>query len=164
MVLEFDVEATPESLIPAAKNAKVTVVLPKRVLVADASNDRRRFLSFVLHKLKIEVTEAAGGMEAVELAMEAVEFGKPFDVMLIDGDLPDFSAAEAVQHLRSEGYRNSILAMASQTQPGEHASYRQAGCDDCLIKPITYPSLVRMLAKCACDPTSVFLPIGSMKV
>ena len=160
MLLEFDNEATPESYIPAAQQAKVKVEMPKRVLIADASGDRRRFLSFVLNKLKIEVTEAAGGMQAVELAMEAFEAGKSYDVVLIDADLPDLSTTEAVRHLRSEGYSSSILAMASYAKPGERDSCQRAGCDDCVIKPITYPSLVRMLAKCASDPTPVFLPNG----
>ena len=164
MMLVFDDETTPESVIPAAQKANVKVELPKRVLIADASNDRRRFLCFVLHKLKIEVTEAAGGMQAVALAMEAFEAGRPFDVMLIDADLPDFATIDAVRHLRNEGYRSSILAMASQAKPGERASCQQAGCDDCLTKPITYPSLVRMLAKCAADPTPVFLPNVAVKV
>jgi signal transduction histidine kinase len=59
-----------------------------RVLLADDSGDNRRLLSFVMNKAGANVTLAENGQIASEKALAAQAEGNPFEVVLMDMEMP----------------------------------------------------------------------------
>jgi len=105
----------------------------RRVLVVDDSKAQRHVLSMSLRRWRYEVTEAASGLEALELCRT-----RHFDIVLSDWVMPGLSGLEfccAFRALPGEGYSCFIL-LTSKSDKTEVADGLDAGADDFLTKPI----------------------------
>ncbi len=116
-------------------------MLQGRILVADDSSDGRRTISSILKCMGLKVAAADGGHEAFQLALEAWHDGHPFDLVLMDTEMPELDGYEATVLLRSAGYEGRIVALASCSFKGTRDRYIAAGCDGCASKPISYEML-----------------------
>ena len=67
---------------------------PKILLVDDEENILRS-VEKSLFREGFEVETATGNIEAMALAEEAAEVGKPFDLAIIDLNMPDFTGKES---------------------------------------------------------------------
>jgi sigma-B regulation protein RsbU (phosphoserine phosphatase) len=106
---------------------------PRRVLVVDDSKAQRHVLSMSLRRWRYDVTEAASGLEALELCRTT-----RFDIVLSDWVMPGLSGLEfcrAFRALAGEGYSCFIL-LTSKSDKAEVADGLDAGADDFLTKPI----------------------------
>lgn len=79
-----------------------------KILVVDDSNLMRQLASGYLNKLGHEISEAADGQTAVDLIRS-----KPFDLVLLDLNLPQVSGFEICQIARKEGKSFPILITSS---------------------------------------------------
>lgn len=105
----------------------------RRVLVVDDSKAQRHVLSMSLRRWNYAVTEAASGLEALELCRAS-----HFDIVLSDWVMPGLSGLEfcrAFRALPREGYSCFIL-LTSKSDKTEVADGLDAGADDFLSKPI----------------------------
>lgn len=112
-----------------------------RILVADDSSDGRRTISGILKCMGLKVAVADSGHEAFQMALEAWHDGHPFDVVLMDTEMPELDGYEATVLLRSAGYEGRIVALASCSFSRTHDRHIAAGCDGCASKPISYEML-----------------------
>ena len=64
------------------------VTLNSRVLLAEDSPDSQRLISLLLNKAGADVTVAKNGKVAFRLASKARSHGTPFDVILMDMQIP----------------------------------------------------------------------------
>jgi CheY-like chemotaxis protein len=106
------------------------------VLVADDSPDNRELVSFILSKAGADVLVVEDGERAVQTALSAQQVGEPFDVILMDVQMPRLDGFTATERLRSEGYRGVIVALTADARPEQLQQSRISGCDACLPKPI----------------------------
>lgn len=121
---------SPTANLPLADPAPVPA---RRVLVVDDSKAQRHVLSMSLRRWRYEVTEAASGLEALELCRT-----RHFDIVLSDWVMPGLSGLEfcrAFRALPGEGYSCFIL-LTSKSDKAEVADGLDAGADDFLTKPI----------------------------
>ncbi|HNQ22157.1 MAG TPA: ATP-binding protein [Phycisphaerae bacterium] len=121
--------------------------LTGRVLVAEDGEDNRRLLSFVLGKAGLEVTLAVNGRFACEEALAAVAAGRPFDVILMDMQMPEVDGYQATARLRAEGYRHPIIALTAHAMSADRDRCLSAGCDDYATKPIDRADLLALLRR-----------------
>ena len=112
-----------------------------RILVADDSSDGRRTISSILKCMGLKVTVADNGHEAFQTALEAWHDGHPFDLVLMDTEMPELDGYQATALLRLAGYQGVIVALASCSFSGAHDRYIAAGCNGCASKPISYEML-----------------------
>jgi len=119
-----------------------------RILVADDSPDNQELVAFWLHKSGAKVTAVENGVDAVEQALSAREAGLPFDVILMDVQMPRMDGFAATEQLRTLGYTGPIVALTAHARPQELQQSRRSGCDACLSKPID-ESLLRLVAQLA---------------
>jgi CheY-like chemotaxis protein len=96
----------------------------------------------MLQKLGIEATLVADGRKAVEAVAET-----PFDLVLMDCQMPVMDGFEATQIIRSgSGSRPVIVAVTANAMAGDAERCRAAGMDDYISKPISVRELRRVLS------------------
>ena len=126
-----------------------------RILLAEDGPDNQRLLTLVLKKAGATVVVAHNGREAVEMVL-ASQPGKgrrrndptePFDIVLMDIQMPEMDGYQATRRLRQEGITTPIIALSAHATT--HATHRclDAGCDDYLAKPIDREALLHKIAK-----------------
>lgn len=138
---------TTDSLVaPTAKTGDSTP-LDCRVLLAEDGPDNQRLIALILKKAGAEVVIAENGQAAVELATAACQQGTPFDVILMDMQMPILDGYDATQRLRSQGYVGPILALTAHAMADDRQHCLDAGCDDYVSKPIDRTLLVETIRR-----------------
>ena len=113
-----------------------------RVLIVDDNALNRLLPTAWLSRLGCETVECVDGHDALETLKN-----ERFDAVLLDLSMPGLSGMEVCRRLRAlpENAQLRIIAYTAHGSPGEIDSYKAAGFDDVLIKPITREQLLKAL-------------------
>jgi response regulator RpfG family c-di-GMP phosphodiesterase len=139
----FRGEVAPAALIAApvpVGEGKVTAEgRPSRLLLVDDEAGIRLLCRHVLRSLGAEIDEAATGGAALAAAA-----ARPYDLVLLDINLPDQSGFEVLQRLREGGAasRLRVLLLSGAVTADDMSRMLLAGADDFLTKPFTAAQLL----------------------
>jgi PAS domain S-box-containing protein len=122
-----------------------------RVLVVDDRRDIRLLIQHFLEEAGVEVTPAENGRNAIETIEEAHRQGQPFDVIIMDMQMPVMDGYTATRELRGRGFKRPIIALTASAMKGEREDCLAVGCDDYLSKPVTQSDLVAAVARYSRD-------------
>jgi CheY-like chemotaxis protein len=120
--------------------------LSGRVLVAEDGADNQHLLSRILTKSGLDVEVADNGRIAYEKAISASVAGEPFDVILMDMQMPELDGYRATSLLREAGYEGPIIALTAHAMSGDREKCIEAGCDDYASKPVNKSRLLGLVA------------------
>jgi CheY-like chemotaxis protein len=97
------------------------------------------------------VVQASDGQQAVTAVREAHTQGEPFDLVLMDLQMPVMSGYEATREIRQldGAKRLPIIALTAAALVSEREQAREAGMDDFLTKPIDAERLQAALGRWA---------------
>ncbi|HKY90121.1 MAG TPA: response regulator [Nevskiaceae bacterium] len=114
-----------------------------RVLVADDSAEAREVLREHLHGFGCEVHEAASGTSAVERVRAAAELGRPFDLVLLDWQMPGINGIDAARLIRASGEALSprTMLISAYGRPELAQQVEALSLDGLLLKPINVSTL-----------------------
>jgi two-component system chemotaxis response regulator CheY len=114
-----------------------------RALIVDDSRFVRGYVRGLLEEKGIECEEAVDG----QAGMERLNAGVPFDLALVDWNMPVMSGLEMLQKMRAEGYCD-IKVMMVTTEAENDCILRalDAGADEYLMKPFDEEALTAKLA------------------
>ena len=112
-----------------------------RVLLVDDRPDNQRLFRHFLRLAGAEIVIAENGRAAVDAAL-AAEAGTPFDVVIMDMQMPVMDGYEATAALRASGYARPIIASTAHAMARDRQKCLEAGCDGYVSKPIDRRTLV----------------------
>ncbi|HEX2363922.1 MAG TPA: ATP-binding protein [Bradyrhizobium sp.] len=131
---------------PAEKPAKGL-----SVLVAEDNEINALLMRSLLTRLGHHTVIATDGAEALESWLAAKSAGTPYDLVLMDVQMPKLDGIEAARRIRTSeagepGRRTPILALTANTLIEDRYACFEAGMDGFLIKPLDREKLAEALA------------------
>jgi CheY-like chemotaxis protein len=112
-----------------------------RLLVAEDQPLHREAAAQVLRGLGCRFDFAADGAEAVRMALAA-----PYDLILMDVDMPGVNGVEAARRLRAAGFGGCLVSLSSYSRHELHRLVQDLAFDDYLDKPLSRDALLRVLS------------------
>jgi CheY-like chemotaxis protein len=152
-------EASEHSLAraPGSPSArKADGVVPLRVLLAEDNVVNQKVAVLLLEKLGHRADVAANGLEVMQ-AMKR----QPYDVILMDVQMPELDGLEACRRIHREwppNQRPRIVAMTASAMEEDRQACLDAGMDDYIAKPVRLPNLQLALERCVPRPTETLRP------
>jgi two-component system chemotaxis response regulator CheY len=114
-----------------------------RALIVDDSRLVRGFLRCLLEERGIECEEAGDG----QAGMDCLNAGVPFDLALVDWNMPLMGGLEMIEQLRAAGFdRIKVLMVSVETESDFILRALEAGADEYLMKPFDDEALTEKLA------------------
>ena len=146
-----DIAASAHVAALTPPTATPTPAIPSRlecsVLLAEDGPDNQRLITFLLRKAGAIVTLAENGKIALETALAAHAAGTPFDVILMDMQMPVMDGYQATSQLRAAGYGGPIIALTAHAMEGDREKCVEVGCSDYATKPIEREKLFAAIAR-----------------
>ena len=115
-------------LFPAPSTSTAT---SPTILVAEDHEDSREALRTLLEAFGYRVRIATNGREAVDCAL-----AEQPELVLMDIMMPELDGFQATRALRSAADFRQVPILALTAMEGAHRLTQEAGCDDCIPKPI----------------------------
>jgi len=140
-------QAAEDTLEQTQRLRRVSVLPPLRVLAADDAPQNLELLTLLLGSHGHTIVPAANGLIAVQLAGE-----QPFDVILMDVQMPNMDGLSATRHIRAQEIaratrRVPIIALSASVLPADRHAALEAGMDAFASKPIDLVELSFEIAK-----------------
>ena len=140
----FEVPA-PRAELPSAGASRVAAVElgGLRLLVADDQDANRELVRLFLEPMGVEVTEAADGAEAYELAQ-----AMPYDLILMDLRMPQMDGPSALAAIRAGEAPNDATPVLAYTAEAEDDPLLLArGFDGVVLKPVGATALLAAIRR-----------------
>ncbi len=143
-----------EALIEAIEPAEAPATAPSpglSVLVAEDNEINALLMRSLLTRLGHRPVIATNGEAALESWLAARSAGTPYDLVLMDIQMPQLDGIEATRQIRAReggqpGRRTPVLALTANTLVEDRYACFEAGMDGFLIKPLDREKLADALA------------------
>jgi len=124
------------------------VKLECRILLAEDVLVNQLLIARMLEKVGASVTAVENGSDACRNALAAVEDNNPFDVILMDMQMPVMDGYTATRKLREVNYGGPIIALTAHAMTGDEKKCLEVGCNDYATKPVDRRKLIKKIARC----------------
>jgi CheY-like chemotaxis protein len=147
-------ELAGDGLIELSDHAESPGIAPARglsVLVAEDNEINALLMRSLLTRLGHHAVITTNGEEAMESWLSAKSAGAPYDLVLMDIQMPQLDGIETTRRIRSleaarPGRQTPILALTANTLVEDRYACFEAGMNGFLIKPLDREKLADALA------------------
>ncbi len=155
----------------AAEDMRLAEKHPLRILLAEDSFINQKVALLMLQKMGYRADVAGNGLEVLQALHR-----QPYDLVLMDVQMPEMDGLEATRHIRYAGTAKPgktktinksylelheqsdqsnpafqqpwIIAMTANAMRGDRKACLEAGMDDYVSKPIRFEELVEAIRRC----------------
>ena len=140
-----------------------------RVLIAEDHDINQELIMAMAHRAGMQPMLAVNGAEAITMVEAAAKSGQPFELVLMDMQMPEIDGLEATRRLREAGYTAEalpIVALTANAYAEDIQSCLAAGMQAHLAKPVRIRDLTAILARFVASdaPTQSETPKVSSKL
>lgn len=114
----------------------------RTILLAEDAPDNQTLIRMILERAGATVHLAVDGLAAVNEARS-----RPFDLILMDMQMPRMDGYDAAHSLREAGFHQPILALTAHSSKSDREECIRAGCNDYLTKPIQPDVLIQTIVE-----------------
>jgi signal transduction histidine kinase len=133
---------------PVTGPERPTPPRPLRVLLAEDNAVNATIARLLVERAGHAVTHVLDGAGAVEAVAR-----EPFDLVLMDVQMPVVDGLEATRRIRAAGSRVLIVSMTANAMKGDEEACLAAGMDAYLSKPLSFSKLHDVLVRAAQAPS-----------
>jgi len=135
---EVAMTSMEEPLVPESTNWTFPSA---HILVVDDGSENREFVRTVLEGYGLTIDEADNGLMAIEMSTAT-----PYDLILMDVQMPKMDGLTATHELRRRGVDAPIIALTANAMKGFGQELSTAGYTDHIAKPIDLDHFISKLA------------------
>jgi two-component system, chemotaxis family, chemotaxis protein CheY len=118
-----------------------------RALIVDDSRFVRSLLRRMLEGRGIECADANDGQAGLDQLHASLQAGSPFELALLDWNMPVMDGLEMLKRLRAEGFAAmKVLMVTTEAENDFIIRALDAGADEYLMKPFDDEALSEKLA------------------
>ncbi len=148
--ITLPVEVAPHAAEATAMPGTTIVPPDLRVLVAEDNAINQQLILAMLEAVDASTTLVATGSEALTAVAKADAAGEPYDLVLMDLQMPEMGGLEASRRLRHAGFgpdKLPILALSADCFPEDIEQCLAAGMQGHIAKPVRLAELTRKIAE-----------------
>ena len=151
LAIEIQAEATKPAEMTASPPSQDLSIQGLSILVAEDNEINALLMRSLLSRLGHHAVITTNGEEALESWLSAKSAGSPYDLVLMDIQMPQLNGIETTKRMRGleagqPGRRTPILALTANTLVEDRYACFEAGMDGFLIKPLDREKLAEALA------------------
>ncbi|KQP43669.1 hypothetical protein ASF44_29305 [Pseudorhodoferax sp. Leaf274] len=132
-----------------------TPLLGLRALVVDDLPEARDTVAEMLRGLGLAADTAPDGTQALAQAQQALQAGRPYDLLLLDSAMPGMDGLQAGTRLAAIAPPRAMVLLATHDRASLHQLARDAGFGAVLAKPVTAGLLRDTLLRLVADAGAV---------
>ncbi|KWV45822.1 hybrid sensor histidine kinase/response regulator [Bradyrhizobium macuxiense] len=145
LAIEALAEPAPAAVPATASDKRLSI------LVAEDNEINALLMRSLLGRLGHNAVITTNGEQAMESWLSAKSAGTPYDLVLMDIQMPLLNGIEATKRIRAHeadqpGRRTPILALTANTLVEDRYACFEAGMDGFLVKPLDHEKLEEALA------------------
>ncbi len=131
----------------ARENRRVNLAARSRILLVEDNITNQKVALGILKNLGLKAEAAANGLEALKI-LESI----PYDLVLMDVQMPEMDGLEATRHIRDLksavlNHNIPIIAMTAHAMQSDRERCLQAGMNDYVSKPVNPRVLIEALER-----------------
>ena len=135
-------DSTVEQLRPETSERAGVRLDDCRILAVEDGRVNQIVISAQLKESGASIELADNGQIALEMIDAAEKANRPFDIVLMDMQMPVMDGYEATKILRKNGFTKPIIALTAHALSGDCEKTLEVGCNDYMSKPIDFVSLI----------------------
>ncbi|HEX2740527.1 MAG TPA: response regulator, partial [Rubrobacter sp.] len=119
-----------------------------RVLVVDDNETNRKILHEQVVPWGMESVAVEDGWEALQALREAANSGEPYDLAMLDREMPNMDGMELATRIKADPSiaATRLIMLSSAAGRGESEEARRIGIEACLSKPVRQSRLYDTIA------------------
>jgi len=137
-----------------ADTKKAAIFSNRRMLVVDDAKDNRVLLQHFLKRTGARIDFAYDGQQAIQRVYASIAESDPYEIVLMDMQMPVLDGYNATKQLRESGYNAPIIAITAHALDGDREHCLNAGCNEYLSKPVNRNALIQMCHDMLASPST----------
>jgi CheY-like chemotaxis protein/anti-sigma regulatory factor (Ser/Thr protein kinase) len=131
-------EKQPADVVAASTPVRRNDLHDLRVLIVDGNAVNRKIFIHQTASWGMILREAENGTAALKLLRAAAQNGEPFDVVMLDFNMPAMNGFELAQAIKMDAQISSVqlIMMSSFDNPGDGQEAHEIGISAYLVKPV----------------------------